>query len=204
MEWAQQFIEQYGYWAVFIWTFIEGETVFIVAAALAAAELMEPWKVIVTAASGAFIGHLFYFALGRWRGMQIIQALPFLRSHYPKAKAILDKYLDKHGNWTIFIFQYLYGTRLVAAILFGCSSIGFWRFFFLQILNCISWSFIIYAAGHFLGLAAMQLIERFGIIGLLVAIGIIAVIGSVAYCQYGHHRVKRQWDEETGIHKKID
>ena len=204
MEWAQQFLENYGYWAVFIWTFIEGETVLIVAAALAAAELMDPWKIIVAAAVGAFTGHLFYFAIGRWRGMQIIQALPFLRNHYPQAKAIMDKYLDKHGNWTVFIFQYLYGTRLVAAILFGCSSIGFWRFFFLQIINCISWSLIIYAAGHFLGLAAMKLIENFGIAGLLVAIAIIAVLGGIAYYQYGHHRVKSQWEEETGTHDKVD
>lgn len=191
MEWAQDFIQQYGYWAVFIWTFIEGESVFIAAAALAAAGLMEPVKVIVVAAAGAFAGHLFYFALGRWRGMQIIQTLPFLRSHYPRAKSILDKYLDHHGNWTIFIFQYLYGTRLVAAILFGCSSMSFWRFFFLQIINCISWALVIYAAGHFLGLAAMATLKRFGIVGLLVAIGVIVAAALFAYFRYGHHHVKR-------------
>jgi len=202
MEWAQQFLENYGYWAVFIWTFIEGETVLIVAAALAAAELMDPWKIIVAAAVGAFTGHLFYFAIGRWRGMQIIQALPVLRKHYPKAKCLLDRYLDRHGNWTIFLFQYLYGTRLVAAILFGCSSIGFWRFFFLQIINCISWSFIIYAAGHFLGLAAMELLKRFGVIGLLIAIAAIAITGGIAYYRYAHHHVKRQWDEETGSQRR--
>ncbi len=191
MEWAQQFLEQYGYWAVFIWTFIEGETVFIVAAALAGAGLMDPAKVIVTAASGAFAGHLFYFGLGHWRGMQIIQALPFLRNHYPKAKQIMDKYLDQHGNWTIFIFQYLYGTRLVAALLFGCSSISFWRFFWLQIVNCISWAFIIYAAGHFLGMTALAVVHRFGVIGLLVAIAIIAIISLGLYVKYGHHHVRK-------------
>ena len=191
MEWAQQFLEQYGYWAVFIWTFIEGETVFIVAAALAGAGLMDPTKVIVIAASGAFAGHLFYFGLGHWRGMQIIQALPFLRNHYPKAKQIMDKYLDQHGNWTIFIFQYLYGTRLVAAILFGCSSISFWRFFWLQIVNCISWAIVIYAAGHFLGMAALAVVHRFGLIGLLVAIAIIAIIGLVCYFKFGHHHVRK-------------
>jgi len=92
MEWAQQFVEQYGYWAVFLWTLIEGETVFIAAAALAAAGIMQPWKVIVVAASGAFIGHLIFFSLGRWRGMQIIESIPSLHRHYPKANIILDKY----------------------------------------------------------------------------------------------------------------
>jgi len=191
LEWAQQFIEQYGYWAVFVWTFIEGETVFLVAAALAAAGLMEPARVIVAAASGAFSGHLFYFGLGRWRGIQFIQMLPFLRNHYSKAKQIMDKYLDQHGNWTIFIFQYLYGTRLVAAVLFGCSSMAFWRFFWLQLLNCLSWAAVIYAAGHFLGLAALAVVRQFGIAGLLLAISIIAGISLLAYFRYGRRHLHR-------------
>ncbi len=173
-----------------MWTFIEGETVFLVAAALAAAGLMEPGRVIMAAAAGAFTGHLVYFGLGRWRGMQLIRTLPFLRSHYPKARQIMDKYLDHHGNWTIFIFQYLYGTRLVAAILFGCSSMAFWRFFWLQVLNCLSWAIIIYAAGHFLGMAALAVVHRFGVIGLLVAVAAVAGAGLFCYVRYGHHRLR--------------
>jgi len=189
MEWAQQFVEQYGYWAVFIWTFIEGESVFIAAAALSAAHLMDPWKVIVVAACGAFAGHMAFFALGRWRGMQIILSVPFLARHYPKANLILDKY----AHWSIFIFQYLYGTRIVAAILFGCSSIEFWRFFLLQIINCISWAFIIYAIGHALGMAGMAIVHHFGVVGLLVAAGLAALTGMLCYWRYGPHHLKRHF-----------
>jgi len=192
MEWAQQFVEQYGYWAVFIWTFIEGETVFIVAAALAAAGLLETWKVIAVAACGAFIGHLFFFVLGRWRGEAIINAIPTLRRHAPKANLILDKY----AHWSIFIFQYLYGTRLVAAILFGCSSIAFWRFFFLQIINCITWAIAIYTAGHFLGLAAMTILHEFGIWGLIAVLSITAIAATIIYRRYGHHHVKHHLDSD--------
>ncbi len=189
MEWAQQFVEQYGYWAVFLWTFIEGETVFIAAAALAAAGLMEPWKVIAVAATGAFAGHIFFFALGRWKGMDIILAVPFLRRHYPKANRILDEY----AHWSIFIFQYLYGTRMVAAVLFGCSSIDFRRFFVLQLINCISWSIIIYSVGHLLGMAGMAILHRFGVIGLILAIIVAAGAALLVYRRYGHHHVRRHW-----------
>jgi len=192
MEWAQQFVEQYGYWAVFAWTFIEGETVFIAAAALAAAGLLEPWKVIVVAACGAYVGHLAFFAVGRWRGMAIIDAVPVLRRHYPKANMVLDKY----AHWSVFIFQYLYGTRLVAAILFGCSSIGFGRFALLQIINCITWAVVIYTVGHLLGMAGMAIIHRFGIVGLIVCLSIAAIIGIWVYYRYGHHHVRRHIDRE--------
>ena len=186
MEWAQHLIEQYGYWAVFIWTFIEGESVFVAAAALTAAGIMEPWKVIVVAASGAFAGHMLFFALGRWKGMTIIESVPFLEKHHPKANVILDKY----AHWSIFIFQYLYGTRIVAAMLFGCSSIEFWRFFLLQIVNCLTWSLIIYTVGRALGVAGLIILHRFGIAGLISVIVIASIIGLVIYLRYGHHHAK--------------
>jgi len=186
MELAQHFVEQYGYWAVFIWTFIEGESVFVAAAALTAAGIMEPWKVIIVAASGAFAGHLVFFTLGRWKGMSIIESIPFLERHHPKANVILDKY----AHWSIFIFQYLYGTRIVAALLFGCSSIEFWRFFLLQIVNCISWSFVIYSVGRALGMAGLAILHRFGVIGLVTATVIAGCIGLIIYFRYGHHHLK--------------
>ena len=193
MEWAQHFVEHYGYWAVFIWTFIEGESVFIAAAALAAVHIMDPWKVIIVAACGAFIGHMVFFWLGRWKGMQLILSVPVLARHYPKANLILDKY----AHWSIFIFQYLYGTRIVAAILFGCSSIEFWRFFLLQIVNCISWAFIIYAVGHALGTAGMAIMDRFGLVGLFVVLGAAALTALVCYWRFGHHHFMHHFGRDN-------
>jgi len=186
LDWAQQFVEQYGYWAVFIWTFIEGESVFIAAAALAAAGLLVPWKVIVVAACGAYIGHIVFFAIGRWKGIAVIEAVPFLKRHYPKANTILDRY----AHWSIFIFQYLYGTRLVAAILFGCSSIGFVRFALLQIVNCITWAVVIYSLGHLLGMAGVAILHHFGVVGLVAVLAVALLIGVWLYIRYGHHHVR--------------
>lgn len=192
MDTAQHLVQVYGYWAVFVWTFIEGETALIAAAALAAAGLMDPWKVVASGASGAFVGHIFYFAIGRWRGMQIIRAVPFLNRHYDKANKILDHY----AHWSIFILQYLYGTRLISAILFGCSSISLKRFILLQLVNCLSWALIIYAGGHLLGIAAIAIIHRFGIEGLAVAAAVIALIAIGVYIRYGHAHVRRLHSDE--------
>ncbi len=182
MEWAREIVEQYGYWAVFVGTFIEGESVFIAAAALTAGGLLDPYALIAVAAGGAFIGHLFFFAVGRFAGQRLFARFPALARHRHHA----EKIFNDHAAWSVFIFQYLYGTRIVAAILFGTSGIAFWRFFLLQIANCLSWAVVIYLAGRLLGMAAMLILEEFGLIGLLVAViaaGLIAVIG--------FHRIRR-------------
>ncbi|MDX8377917.1 MAG: VTT domain-containing protein [Mariprofundales bacterium] len=184
MEWAQQFVEQYGYWAVFAWTFIEGETVFIIAAIFAAAGILETHWVILIAAAGAFSGHMFFFALGRWQGMQIITHIPFLHRHYAK----INHVLDTHAYLSVFVLQYLYGTRLAAAILFGVSKIEFWRFAGLQVINCISWACIIYTIGHLLGMAALSLLHNIGVSGLIAVIAIILILTIISFYLRHHKR----------------
>lgn len=201
MEWARHIVEQYGYWAVFIWTFIEGETALLIAAALASTGLMDPYRLIPISAFGAFSGHLFFFWVGRWHGLRVIRSVPFLRKHYPRSKALLDKYLDHYGGFAIFIFQYLYGTRLVTAILFGCSSIKLWRFCLLQLVNCTIWAIVIYSAGHLLGLGAQALLHRFGLYGLLLVVGIAAMVAAWSYFHYGHHHIKHHINNHIRRHE---
>jgi len=185
MEFAKQLIDQYGYLAVFLSTVIEGEVVVLAAAALASMGLLEAHWVIAVTAAGAFVGHILLFAIGRWKGMQIVEAVPFLRRHYPIANKIMDDY----ANWSVFIFQYLYGMRIISAMLFGCSTISTARFFFLQSINCITWAFIVYFAGHMIGVVAMKLFEMVGLYGLLIVILLFGVTVLKLYHSFGHHHV---------------
>jgi len=185
METARQFIEQYGYLAVFISTVIEGEVVVLAAAALASSGLLQAHMVIAASAAGAFVGHILFFGIGRWKGMQLIEAFPMLRRHYPKANVLMDKY----ANWSVFVCQYLYGMRIISAILFGCSTITTVRFFLLQIVNCITWSILAYFAGHMIGVIAVRLFEMLGLYGLLLVTATMAFITLLLYHRYGHSHV---------------
>jgi len=185
MELAREFIDQYGYLAVFLSTVIEGEVVVLAAAALAANGLLLPHWVIASAAAGAFVGHILLFSLGRWKGMQLVESFPFLRRHYP----IANKVMDDYANWSIFIFQYLYGTRIISAILFGCSTISVSRFFLLQSINCIIWAFLAYFAGHLIGVVAMQIFDMIGLYGLLAVILVFGIVVLKLYHHFAHRHV---------------
>ncbi len=186
MDWARQFVSDYGYLAVFIWTFIEGETVFLAAAALAAAGVLTPPGVILSAAAGAFSGHLCFFAVGRRYGLRIIERFPALH----RRRGQFERIFHDYAHWSIFVFQYLYGTRIAAAILFGTTAIPFARFCWLQLVNCLSWSLVVYTIGHLLGMAGMVVLERFGKIGLIVAV--IVALCLVATSALGLKRAHRR------------
>ncbi len=186
MELARQFIEQYGYLAIFLSTVIEGEVVVLAAAALASSGLLEAQWVIVYAALGAYVGHLLLFAVGRWKGMALIEAVPSLRRHYPKANMIMDRY----ANYSVFVFQYMYGMRLISAMLFGCSTISLPRFMLLESINCIIWALLAYFAGHVIGVLAMQLYQTLGLYGLLSVIGFLLGAVVLLYHRFGHHHVR--------------
>lgn len=185
LENARQLIEQYGYLAVFLSTVIEGEFIVVAAAAIASMGLMQAHWVIAAAALGAWVGHLLLFAVGRWKGMQLIESVPVLRRHYPKANLVMDKY----ANWSVFIFQYLYGTRLVSAMLFGCSTIALGRFMALQVINCIIWAVLAYCVGHAAGMIASRLFEMIGLYGLLAVVMALAGIVLLVYRCYCHRHV---------------
>lgn len=186
LDWAREMIEQYGYLAVFISTVIEGEAVVLAAAALTASGMLEwPW-VVISAALGAFVGHLLFFIIGRWRGMQLIEAVPMLRRHYPKANLLMDEY----AHWSIFMFQYLYGLRLASAIMFGSSSIGFVRFALLQTINCLSWALVIFFAGRIIGILTLFIHDTLGMSGVIVIGSIGAVTLFVLYRRYIHHHLE--------------
>ncbi len=173
LEWARAWIEQYGYFALFVSTLIEGEAVLLAAAAASAAGLMRPEAVVFVAACGAFAGHLIFFAIGRRWGMRLVAAFPALARQYPR----VNRVLDEHADWSVFLFQYLYGTRLASAVLFGCSTIRLARFVFLQVLNCLSWALLVFTAGLSVGWLLARAHAMLGTGGTIAAaaLGVLAL-----------------------------
>ncbi len=186
LEWAREIIEQYGYLAVFISTIAEGEVLVLAAAALTASGLMQWHWVILAASSGAFVGHLIWFVVGRWRGLQIIEAVPLLRKHYPKTNLLMDEY----AHWSVFLFQYLYGLRIPSAIMFGASSITLTRFCLLQAVNCLSWAALYFFAGNMIGVATIFVYEILGMQGVVGVGALTVMVLIVLYRRYIRHHMK--------------
>jgi membrane protein DedA with SNARE-associated domain len=166
-------LHKYGYLAVFVGTFLEGETILVMAGFFAERGYMDVYVVAGIAALGAYIGHVFWFWLGRRYGVRILDRFPRMKQHFGRGIRMFERY----GAWAIVITQWLYGLRITCAVIIGISRISVLKFLFFEAISVIVWAATITTAGYFFGAAVERVlgraahIEKYGLI-ILLAIGI--------------------------------
>lgn len=168
-------LHKFGYLAVFIGTFLEGETILVMAGFMSERGYLQIAIVAVVAFFGAFIGHVFWFWLGRTRGVALLERFPKMKKHFGKGIRMFERY----GAPAIFITQWLYGLRITCAVIIGISRITTAKFLIYQAVSCAVWAAIIAGAGYFFGqivervLGRAAHIEKWGLLALvLVGVGI--------------------------------
>ncbi len=144
-------IAQYGYLALFVGVFFEGETVLVVASFAAHQGYLKLQWVILTAFLGSFAGDEFYFFLGRLKGRAYLRNRPLWQLRVAKAQGLFERY----HRLIIVGFRFLSGLRTVIPLALGMSEVRVSHFIFLNILGALAWSFVIALSG-FLFSAALN------------------------------------------------
>jgi membrane protein DedA with SNARE-associated domain len=164
-------LHKFGYLAVFVGTFLEGETILVMAGFFAERGYLKLPLVIITACSGAYVGHVFWFFLGRKQGVKLLDKFPRMKRHFGKGIRLFERY----GAPAIFITQWLYGLRITCAVIIGISKVSTIKFLIYEALTCIVWAIIIGTAGYYFGRAVERVlgraahIEKYGLLVLVVA-----------------------------------
>jgi membrane protein DedA with SNARE-associated domain len=142
-----QLISNYGYAAIAVGTFLEGETVVILGGLAAHRGYLElPW-VIACALLGTVTGDQLFFWLGRIKGAALLE-------HRANFKARADHIfglMERHHVLLILGFRFLYGLRTLTPFLLGASGISPLRFSLLNLLGGIGWSLTIGMLGYVFG-----------------------------------------------------
>lgn len=137
------FVAHYGYAAVAIGTFLEGETVVLIAAAFAERQILSLPLVILTAALGGFAGDQLYFYLGRRYGARLLGRFPRLAVKAVRVQALLFRFRYP----IIPALRFMYGFRLVGPFALGASEVEPAIFFWLNALGAVLWAVAIAAVG---------------------------------------------------------
>src|SRR6184192_3427254 len=163
-------LQKFGYLAVFVGTFLEGETILVMAGFFAERGYLRLPFVIATACAGAYSGHVFWFWLGRTQGVRLLDRFPRMKRHFGKGIRLFERY----GAPAIFITQWLYGLRITCAVIIGISKVSVFKFLLYEAATCLIWATVIGALGYYFGRAVERLlgraahIEKWGLLVLVI------------------------------------
>jgi len=171
-------LHHFGYLAIFAGTFLEGETILVLAGFFASRGQLALPLVVIAGAGGAYLGHVFWFWLGRSQGKAILHRFPHFEQQMTRTLALIERY----GAGAIFLTQYLYGLRVVSAVVFGLSAISRRKFLLYQAISCAVWATLIGCLGFYFGravarvLGKAQQVEKWAILFIVVLGGTIFLV----------------------------
>jgi membrane protein DedA with SNARE-associated domain len=149
-----QILQDYGYPAVLLGTFLEGETIMLLGGLAAHLGYLSLEWVIACGFCGTLIGDQLYFFLGRRHGKSFLARR---LSWQPRARRVFT-ILERHQNLLIVGFRFLYGLRSVTPFAIGMSNVSYTRFAVLNLIGAAIWAVVIGLAGFFLGHAMEALV----------------------------------------------
>lgn len=179
MALLESLIASYGYLALFIGTFLEGETILVLAGIAAHAGYLElPW-VILTAFVGSLSGDQLCFFLGRRYGKAWLAKSPLWQARAERA----HKLTERHHDWIILTFRFFYGLRNVIPFSLGMSRVSVPRFVLLNAIGAFVWAIVLGTGGYLLGAAAETVlsdVKHYQILALVI-VALVALAFWIVY-----------------------
>ena len=150
-------IQSYGYAAVGVGTFLEGESVLLAAGAAAFHGYLKLPAVMAIATLASFLGDQLFFYLGRRHGNQLLGRFPSLEPRIERMRALLER----HHVPVILSVRFLYGLRIAGPMAIGMSGVHWARFLALNLLGAVIWAVLIAVLGFGLGQGLAYSLGRF-------------------------------------------
>jgi membrane protein DedA with SNARE-associated domain len=167
----EEFITKYGYIAIFILTFFEGESVLIAAGFLAFHGYLDAIMVVLISSAASYIGHGTFFLIALYKRETFLRLIQrFIKVNLLRLETLVARY----GTASIFISQWLYGFRLLSAAVLGLSRMGTGKYFFFQFISCLIWATICTSGGYFFGATLKNLLGDIKKYNVYIAMGFLA------------------------------
>lgn len=167
----EELLSRYGYLAIFILTFFEGESVLIAAGFLAFNGYLNVIAVIFVSTVASYVGHVAFFLIALYKRETFLRLIQrFIKVNILKLESLMARY----GAVSIFICQWLYGFRLLSAAVLGLARMGRAKYFTLQLISCLLWAIICTAGGYFFGVTLKNMLGDIKKYEPYIAAGVLA------------------------------
>lgn len=180
----QKLIQEYGYLAVLIGTFLEGETILILGGVAAQFGSMELPLVILSAFVGSSCGDQLYYFIGRKQGRALLKRFP----RWSRAAAKVSLHIKQHQNLIILTFRFFYGLRNVTPFVLGISRVPVAKYVALNLAGAAIWATTFATLGYLLGEAHERILGKGHNWVLLIALPVL-VLGYVGWKRWRDRRI---------------
>lgn len=181
----EQFIQDWGYVALFLYSFGGGFLALAIAGAFSYAGDLNIFITIIVAAISNFIGSQFLFYFAKYNKSYINETVNKHRRKVAMVKSLLKKY----GSFVIFIQKYIYGIKTLVPLVMGISAYNPFKFMVLNAIASVLWAIIIgytsFVAGKFL----LSFADDFKYVGFFT---VLLVLGILIYSFKDKKKVKKQ------------
>ena len=179
----EEYLREFGYLALFVGTFLEGETILIIAAYLASKGMLNIYLVMLSAVAGTVLGDQTYFYIGRTQGISFIQKRPKLKKKWIRISALIEK----RENIIIMAYRFVYGFRNLTPFALGILNVHAMKFLILNIIAATIWAISFSILGYTFGAMIRNDIETYE---KVFALGILFIVILAAFIYWMKKRIK--------------
>ncbi|MGZ5040201.1 MAG: DedA family protein [Usitatibacter sp.] len=178
-------IDTYGYIAVFIGAFLEGETILALGGLAAHRGYLDFLAVVVIAMFAGFLGDQFFFFLGRRHGARILARFPDAHERAQR----FDRMLARWHAPLIIGIRFMYGFRILGPVLLGMCRVPAWKFVVYNFIGAALWAPLIAGIGYLFGQALESVLHDLKNVELLAFVALLVLgIGIFAF-----HGLRSRW-----------
>lgn len=168
----EQWLDQYGYWAVFFGVFFEGPIVLTLAGFLAHQGYLNIFAVFATAFIATFTVIEISYFIGLVAGQYLLARWPFWSRNNARFSALIGRYKTPF----MLGFRYFSGSHTVIPVAIGMGRIRPAYFSTMNAISAALWTLIFFLVGYFFGHAFELLIEDLKQHETTIALALVALM----------------------------
>ena len=135
-SWGLRLLPKYGYLAILVAAFWEGEVVLIAAGTLCGTGYLDWRLVILAAAIGGSAGDQIYFYAAHERAARAIKKSKRLSKWYPK----ISRFVLRHGTLAVLLSRFAAGLRITIPLVCATAGMPAKKYSVLNLISGFAWA----------------------------------------------------------------
>ena len=171
----EEFIREWGYIALFAYSFGGGFVGLVIAGVLSFAGDLNLFVSIMVAATSNFLGDQFLFFLARKNKSYAKDMM----KGYGRKIALAHIMMRRYGSFVVFIQKYIYGIKTLIPLAMGLTKYSYIKFSIFNAFATILWAVIVGYASYTAGEYILGAADDFKYIGIGVVLFVLDLISYI-------------------------